>query len=306
MLFTARAKVNLTLEVTGRREDGYHTVDTVYQPISLADRLWVKRIPEGLAFSCSDSTLETADNLVCRAFRLMQGQLAFDGGLEIRLEKEIPSQAGLGGGSSDAAAVLKICNELFSLGLSREKLAALGGTLGADVPALLYDGATRGSGSGALVTPIRTSLSLPLLLVKPPAGLSTPAMYRRLDELGLVGKSTVSRSGLAEEALVCGDAGALKAQLFNAFDAALRPAEQKEGSAREDEDMAAAVSQIALVQKGLRDAGAEKVLLSGSGSASFGVFADQKARDEAFAVLKERFPVNWFICPTETVNKEKI
>ena len=181
MLFKTRAKVNLTLEVIGRRDDGYHMVDTVYQPLSLGDRIFVERRSSGLAFSCSDKTLETPSNLACRAFRLMQERFGFSGGLEMRLEKHVPSQAGLGGGSGDAAAVLMICNELFALGLSRETLAETGAALGADVPALVYGCPTRGRGTGAEVVPIPSKLTLPLLIVKPPAGLSTPLMYRRLD-----------------------------------------------------------------------------------------------------------------------------
>lgn len=287
MLFAARAKVNLTLEITGRRDDGYHTVDTVYQPISLEDRIFAERRPSGLVFSCSDRTLETQDNLVCRAFRLMRESFGFEGGLTLHLEKHIPYQAGLGGGSGDAACVLKICNEVFALGLSRERLAGLGGLLGADVPALLYDGASRGRGTGAETAPIRTDLVLPLLIVKPPVGLSTPAMYRKLDEAGPAKQEKISRSELAQEALEKGDAAALKAQLFNAF------------------DRVAGEEEVARSRRELLRAGAEKAVLCGSGSAVFGVFANGTARDAACRELKEIFPEDWFICSADTVNEEK-
>ena len=286
MLFEARAKVNLTLEVIGRREDGYHILDTVFQPLSVTDRIWADKLPSGLLFSCTDKTLETEDNLVCRAFRLMKEQFAFEEGLQIRLEKRIPSQAGLGGGSSDAAAILLACNRLFSLGLSRETLAGLGARLGADVPALLYNSATRGSGSGASVRPIKTSLKLPLLLIKPPLGLSTPAMYRRLDEIGPQGQREVSLSQAAQAALEADDAAALKQTLYNAFDAVADEAE------------------IISARQMLLQAGAEKVVLSGSGSASFGVFADAESRDKAFLRLAGTLPEGWWIQAADTVNEE--
>ena len=296
MIYKARAKVNLTLEVTGRRDDGWHMLDTVFAPLSLEDRIFAERLPSGLAFSCSDKALETESNLAVRAFRLMQERFGFAGGLSLHLEKHVPSQAGLGGGSGDAACVLKICNEVFGLGLSKRQLAGLGGELGADVPALVYDGPTRGRGTGTEVTPIPTSLVLPLLIVKPPVGLSTPAMYRRLDELGLGGAKLPaaeadgpagSRSDLAEAALRAGDAAALKAQLWNVFDAA------------------ADGEEIALCRQALLEAGAEKAVLCGSGSASFGVFPDEAGRDEAAKRLRRQLPDSWQVFASDTVNEEE-
>ncbi len=286
MLFEARAKVNLTLEVIGRREDGWHMLDTVFQPLSLTDRIWADRHPAGLVFSCTDRALETEDNLVCRAFRLMKERFGFDGGLRIHLEKHIPSQAGLGGGSGDAAAVLKACNSIFGLGCTREMMAEIGAPLGADVPALIYDGATRGSGNGSLVRPIRTDLVLPFLLLKPPLGLSTPAMYRKLDEMGLA-ESEAGRSMAAQAALEAGDAAALTQSLFNAFDEAA------------DEE------EVILARKLLLDAGAEKAVLCGSGSASFGIFADAESRDRAETVLRKEAPRGWWICAADSVNEER-
>lgn len=295
MIYRARAKVNLTLEVIGRRDDGWHMLDTVFAPLSLEDRIFAERRPSGLAFSCSDKSLETDNNLAVCAFRLMQGRFGFAGGLSLHLEKHIPSQAGLGGGSGDAACVLKICNEAFGLGMSKKQLAELGAPLGADVPALVYGCPTRGRGTGTEVTPIPTSLSLPLLIVKPPAGLSTPAMYRRLDELGLGGAEipesraddpVQSRSSLAEAALRAGDETALRTQLWNVFDAA------------------ADGTEIILTRRALREAGAEKTVLCGSGSASFGVFPDAESRDKAAERLKEQLPETWQIFAADTVNEE--
>ena len=294
MIFKTRAKVNLTLEIIGRRNDGWHMLDTVFWPLSAGDRIFAERRPSGLAFSCSDKTLETEGNLAVRAFRLMQERFGFAEGLSLHLEKHVPSQAGLGGGSGDAASVLKICNEIFGLGLSQEQLALLGAPLGADVPALVYGGPTRGRGTGAEVTPIPTALSLPLVIVKPPAGLSTPAMYRKLDELGLGGRAeedgteeVQSRSELAEAALRAGDAAALKAQLWNAFDAA------------------ADGEEIVLCRRFLREAGAEKTVLCGSGSASFGVFPDAGRRDEAADRLRRQLPAGWLVFAADTVNGER-
>lgn len=294
MIFKTRAKVNLTLEIIGRRNDGWHMLDTVFWPLSAGDRIFAERRPSGLAFSCSDKTLETEGNLAVRAFRLMQERFGFAEGLSLHLEKHVPSQAGLGGGSGDAASVLKICNEIFGLGLSQGQLALLGAPLGADVPALVYGGPTRGRGTGAEVTPIPTALSLPLVIVKPPAGLSTPAMYRKLDELGLGGRAeedgteeVQSRSELAEAALRAGDAAALKAQLWNAFDAA------------------ADGEEIVLCRRFLREAGAEKTVLCGSGSASFGVFPDAFRRDEAANRLRLQLPAGWLVFAADTVNEER-
>ena len=281
MEIKAYAKINLLLDIIGRRADGYHTLDTVFQPVSFFDTLTGEEIPAGLEFSCSDRSLENADNLAVRAFRQLQAHCGIDRGLRLHLEKRLPSQAGMGGGSSDAAAVLRLCSALFGLELSREELIREGAALGADVPCFLIDGPSRGRGTGTEVTPIRSRLKLPLLVIKPPIACSTPLMYRRLDEMGLQGDR--HRGDRVQEALERGSAEALLPWLHNDFEAA-------------------AGEEIACLLALLRQQrGALTAQLSGSGSAVWAAFAAPADRDLALERLKKRLPEDHLLVACETL-----
>ena len=304
----APAKINWILRVGDRRPDGYHEVQTILQPVDLHDILTFQRA-ESFLFTCSDPALAGEDNLVCRAWRLLREEFPEKvGGVRIHLEKRIPAQAGLGGGSSDAAAALLRLDLLFALGLSREQLARLAARLGADVPALLYAQATYGSGTGTQVQPVRTRLAAPLLIVKPDCALPTAAMYRRIDarRADIAGASqgalktnsgteafretSEAASGLPREmnallrALEKDDIPALAEHLKNDFEEVLG----EEGE------------QIRAAKTALLREGACAALLSGSGSAVFGLFENEAARDRAKTELGKRFKV--FAC--RTLNRE--
>lgn len=177
----APAKVNLSLKVKGRREDGFHEIESLMVPISVFDRLEISHREEGdLEFSCSDPTLSsTEDNLVVKAARLFCASCGLQPRLRIALTKEIPHGAGLGGGSSDAASTLLGLNRLFATELSREALSAMAAELGSDVPFFIYQSAAVIRGRGEQVTPEAFPHTLPLLLLKPPFGVPTPWAYSR-------------------------------------------------------------------------------------------------------------------------------
>ncbi len=180
----APAKINLTLEVKGRREDGFHEIESLMCPISLFDRLEIGATEEeGIAFSCSDPSLPTGEeNLAYRAARHFCDSFGFIPRLRISLEKEIPHGAGLGGGSSDAASVLLGLNALFQTELPNDALAELAGELGSDIPFFIYRSAAIARGRGEKVEPAAFPHVLPLLLIKPPFGVPTPWAYRRWKE----------------------------------------------------------------------------------------------------------------------------
>jgi 4-diphosphocytidyl-2-C-methyl-D-erythritol kinase len=182
MQLYAPAKINLSFEVKGRREDGFHEIETFMAPISLQDRLTIGRgKPAGeLRFSCDDPSLSNGEeNLVVRAARLFQKATKIQEGIEITLQKRIPHGAGLGGGSSDAATTLLGLNELFKTHLDQEKLIKLAAQIGSDVPFFILRSAANCRGRGEIVEVARLPAPLSLLLVKPDFGVPTPWAYER-------------------------------------------------------------------------------------------------------------------------------
>ncbi len=181
MQLRAPAKINLTLRVFGRRPDGFHEIETMMAPISLADELTVANAPAGeFEFSCDDATLPTGeDNLVVRAARLFIERTRLDTGVKIQLRKRIPHGAGLAGGSSDAASVLLALNELLGTNFSEDELAAFATQLGSDVAFFIFRSPAVCRGRGELVEPAQLDATLPLLLLKPDFGVPTPWAYSR-------------------------------------------------------------------------------------------------------------------------------
>ena len=181
MKFLAPAKINLTLTVKGRRDDGFHEIESLVCPISLHDTLEITaREVGGLEFVCDDATLPTDDtNLVVRAAKLFCKTRGIEPRLRIELSKRIPHGAGLGGGSSDAAATLLGLDTIFETRLGLDALSAMAAELGSDVPLFLHRSAARVTGRGEKVTPVAFPHALPLLLVKPPFGVPTPWAYSR-------------------------------------------------------------------------------------------------------------------------------
>jgi 4-diphosphocytidyl-2-C-methyl-D-erythritol kinase len=182
MQLYAPAKINLSLEIKGRREDGFHEIETLMAPISLSDHLTIERgqTTGDIKFSCDDSSLADGDdNLVVQAARLFRKTTKIETGIEIVLEKKIPHGAGLGGGSSDAATTLLGLNELFETGLDQTDLLELAGQIGSDVPFFILGSAAMCRGRGEIVEPATLLTSLKLLLVKPDFGVPTPWAYSK-------------------------------------------------------------------------------------------------------------------------------
>ena len=181
MEIAAPAKINLWLRVLGRREDGFHEIESLFLPLDLADRLKIERTDSpDMAFSCDDPALPAGeDNLVVKAARLFRERTGVTGGVRILLEKRIPQGAGLGGGSSDAAAALRGLNELFAAGLGEPALLEMAAALGSDVPFFISARPAICRGRGERIEPCDFSQKLPLLLLKPPFAVETPWAYRQ-------------------------------------------------------------------------------------------------------------------------------
>ena len=183
-MLTARAyaKVNLTLEALSRRDDGFHEIASVVQTIDLSDEL--RFTPsDTLSLRCNWPSLETPDNLALRAAALLKEHAGYARGAEIHLDKSIPMAAGLGGGSSDAAATLKALNELWALGLSHDDLLPLAATLGSDVPFFLTGGTAMMEGRGEVVRTLTGVPETHMALLVPPDDVltKTATLYRSLE-----------------------------------------------------------------------------------------------------------------------------
>jgi 4-diphosphocytidyl-2-C-methyl-D-erythritol kinase len=181
MILTAPAKINLSLSVLGKRPDGFHAIESHFVAITLADTLTLEPASDsGILFICSDATLPCDDsNLVVRAARRFFETAQMSPAVRIHLEKAIPHGAGLGGGSSDAAATLRGLNQLCGSPLAPEALHALAAELGSDVPFFLAGGSAICRGRGEIIEPVPFPTPLALLLVKPAFGVPTPWAYKR-------------------------------------------------------------------------------------------------------------------------------
>ena len=187
MKVRAFAKINLCLDVLRRKENGYHEVEMVMTNVDIFDVLEIKELEEKKILLKSYNTDLAMDetNLIYKAIVLLQNETGKDFGVEVLLEKNIPMEAGMAGGSADAAATLKAVNELFKLGVSDERLLELGASLGADIPFCITGGTVLASGIGEKLRRLSPLPKMKLLIVKPKAGLSTKKVYESLDIDGL-------------------------------------------------------------------------------------------------------------------------
>jgi len=273
----APAKINLWLEVLGRRPDGYHEIRTVMQTVSLYDDLSFRLRGDGeVVFRAKGEALPApAENLVVRAARLLQGRLGCAQGVEAQLYKRIPVARGFGGGSSDCAATLKALNRLWGLGLGLPDLSGLAAELGSDVPFFLWGGTALCEGRGERVTPLAVKGTFHYMLVIPAHGLSTRRVYERVDD-ALTRGGEESSIEVVLHALARGKTCELAAVLHNALQ---RPAFH----ASPDTFRIAGMLELVLPAAGCRG-----YCLSGSGSGFFGIFDTGEQARKASVELKQQ------------------
>ncbi len=279
MQLYAPAKINLSFAIKGRRDDGFHEIETLMAPISLSDRLTIERrqSPGGIQFFCDDVSLPGGDdNLVVRAATLFQKTMQIDEGIEIALEKKIPHGAGLGGGSSDAASTLLGLNELFETRLQQKELVTLAAQIGSDVPFFVLGSAATCRGRGEIVEPARLPARFNLLLVKPDFGVPTPWAYQRWKEsreLPGVDYAAQPFSGVRF-------ANDLERPVFEKF---------------------VLLGQLKTWLRRQPEVGA--ALLSGSGSTVFAVLRDDADGEKLTARVHEDIDPTLWTCPCEVVDR---
>src|SRR5439155_21303293 len=174
------AKINLSLKILGRRDDGFHEIETLIAPISLCDEMKIEKNEGGIEFHCDDPSVPKGDdNLAIRAAKAFFAATKLKPAVLIELKKKIPHGAGLGGGSSDAASTLLALNQLFGMNLTRDELAKLGSTIGSDIPFFIFESAAMCKGCGELVTPVKLGERLAIFLLKPGFIVPTEWAYLR-------------------------------------------------------------------------------------------------------------------------------
>ena len=275
MRIAARGKINWTLDIVGRREDGYHLMDMLMQPVTLEDEVTLGPA-DSLTLTCGGWPRLTPreDNLALRAARALQEATGYRLGAAIHVEKRVPVGAGMGGGSADAAAVLFGLNRLWGTGLSAGELERIGLTLGADVPFCLRGGLTRTTGVGEIMENLPCKRSFPLVVVQPCRGLSTGAVFQAYRAAGETRRPDTEAACLALEG---GNVSGLSAALANVLEPVSREMRPEIGQAVEA--LLASVASAAL--------------MTGSGSAVFGVFDEPAQASRAARGLQGRWRAVW-------------
>ena len=269
----AYGKLNLSLDITGVREDGYHLMDMVMQSVSLYDRVTVEKadILDPARFPYGEK------DIACRAAKMFFRLSGIQAGAIVTVEKHIPSEAGMAGGSADGAAVLLGLDALYGTGLS-EELFSSAWRIGADVPFCMVGGTARVGGIGERVAPLPFFGKGAYLIVKPPFGIPTPEAFRAFDRLEAVRRPDTEGMLAAMER---GDFPALERASANVLEpAANRP-------------------EIGEIRLALRAAGAPFTRMTGSGSAVFGLFPDERAAEAARPQLA-RFGETFVCTPVPT------
>lgn len=269
----APAKINLSLDIVGRRPDGYHLLKSVMQTLSLADVVEVA-LAQQTTVRATDAALPCDEsNLAWRAYKLLADEFGLDAGVAVKLTKQIPLGGGMAGGSTDAAQVMLAVNELFALGLTADELRRRAVKLGADVPFCIDGGTALAEGIGELITPLDPCPELRLVLVNPGFAVPTPAVYARLDNMAA---APIDYTAAVLAALQTGSPRAVAAALGNALEPAAF----------------ALYPQLAALKAELAALGLAP-LLCGSGATVFAVAADKKRAAIAADALSGKYP---FVC----------
>jgi 4-diphosphocytidyl-2-C-methyl-D-erythritol kinase len=273
-------KVNLLLNILGRRADGFHELETVMQPVNFFDELFFERGGNGIQLSCSEKNLPTdSKNLVYRAAENFLMAAKIRDGVKIHLEKKIPLAAGLGGGSGNAATTLLALNELFDSPLAAENFFEIAATLGSDIPFFLQNKPALATGRGEKIQPLENFPALrgrAFLLIHPGFGISTPWAYQNLARFP---KALNGEKGRAEKLislLQTADLQTAAADFYNSLEA---PALGK-------------FPILELFQEFLREHGALAALMSGSGSTTFAIAENVSAAETLLEKFQSQFGAN--------------
>lgn len=293
MIIKAYAKINLGLDVVRKRADGYHDVKMIMQTIDVFDTLDIKLgIENGentvslgglgkISVVCGDENVPCGEtNLVCKSAKAFLEYTGKKADISVKIEKSIPVGAGLAGGSTDAAAVLRALNVLLKTDLSDTELMKIAKNIGADVPFCVVGNTYLAEGIGEILTPVKSNIKFDILLVKPPFSVSTPSVYKSLvlDE-----NTTHPDIDKIKNALEDGNVSVIYENLGNTL-----------------EDVTLKMyGEVGKIKENLKNLGASAVLMSGSGPSVFAIFDDRQKLDGAYKIMKEKYKQTYL---TSTIN----
>jgi 4-diphosphocytidyl-2-C-methyl-D-erythritol kinase len=268
MNFKSCAKINLSLEIKAPRADGFNAISSLMQSISLCDQLDFEECPQGFQLLAPLQVPQDSDNIISKAVELFAGATNVLPAYTIRLSKNIPVGAGLGGGSSNAATTLLALNQLLETKLDLNTLSRMAGSLGCDVPFFLHQGLAWAQGKGEILTPLPHSLPFYVILLYPGFPIQTAWAYQQFARHGIYGEK--HRIAAMLNAVSHNDFMALCAALYNDFEPV----------------MFELFPQLQILKTRLQEAGCEGALMSGSGSCLFGLVREQAEAEAVFAKIK--------------------
>ena len=281
----ARAKVNLNLEILEKRKDNYHNIKSVFQKINLYDEIYIQKSDnDDCQIQTNIEQLNNKENIIYKAYLKLKEQNPNIKGINVKINKKIPMQAGLAGGSTDCASFILGMNKLFNLKLSKNQIKEICKNLGADVVPCLYNRAILSQVIGDIITKINTDLKYYLLIIKPEISCNTKTMYQKLDA-----KNDIKQIHKSEEiinALESNNIEKLSHNLYNIFENVI---EEKEI--------------IQNLKQELIKNGAMGSAMTGSGSCVYGIFQNKEKAKKVYNILKDKYQI--YICTSYNSLREK-
>lgn len=278
-----RAKINLTLNVLKKRPDNYHDIESIFQKISLYDELFLeKNNSNKLELTCNIKELENESNILFKTYNKLKEIYPSISGVSVKLVKNIPMQAGLGGGSTNCAGFIEGMNSLFNLKMSKTDMINLGKTLGADVIPCIFN-TVKSEGIGDIVTPFKSNLKYYILIVQPDFNCNTKIMYDKLDNSKNLNQNFYTNEVI--NILKNGKTKDLRNKLYNVFEYAI---DQR--------------NILDNLKNDFLDTGAVASLLSGSGSCIYGIYSNKKDIKNAYKFMKNKYNYEFYKCVS--YNKE--
>ena len=282
----ARAKINLNLLVLNKREDNYHNIRSIFQKISLYDELYIEKTDTNtIELNTNIKELNNEDNIIYKAYMKLKERTNNVGGVKVSINKKIPMEAGLAGGSTDCANFIVCMNKLFNLNLSKKEMKDIGKSLGADVVPCMYNTAIKAEGIGNIITKLKTDIKYYILIIKPKISFNTKNMYKRIDSKEKI--KQVDQSDKIIEALESKKLDLLKNNMYNVFENVIK-----------EKDL------IKKLKNELKKTGAIQSLMTGAGSCVYGIFKDKQVAKKAYRKLKERYQT--YICTSYNSKREEI